>query len=126
MMLTYLRSMWLGAHPASEVGTRNNSEMEMLAGVIDKLLEGDLAGVGDRLMQRFRCLQMVELTDGEWRRNSSWHRAKTRASCPWRCGRRPCDFTSATGSSSREFPRRSRAPLEVQRVVASREAAAHR
>ena len=51
MMLTYFRSVWQGAHPASEVGSRNNSEMEMLAGVIDKLLEGDLAGVGDRLMQ---------------------------------------------------------------------------
>ena len=59
MMLTYFRSVWQGAHPASEVGSRNNSEMEMLAGVIDKLLEGDLAGVGDRLMQRFRCLQMA-------------------------------------------------------------------
>ena len=59
MMLTYFRSVWQGAHPASEVGTRNNSEMEMLAGVIDNLLEGDLAGVGDRLMQRFRCLHMA-------------------------------------------------------------------
>ena len=59
MMLTYFCSVWQEAHPASEVGTRNHSEMEMLAGVIDKLLEGDLAGVGNRLMQRFRCLQMA-------------------------------------------------------------------
>ena len=64
-MMTYFRSVWQGSHPASEVGQRNNNELEMLAGVIDQLLVGNLAAVGDILMQRFRCVQLAS-THG-WR-----------------------------------------------------------
>ena len=59
LMMTYFRSVWQGAHPASEVGLRNNAELEKLATVIDRLLEGNMAAVGDILMQRFRCVQLA-------------------------------------------------------------------
>ena len=59
LMMTYFRSVWQGSNPASEVGQRNNNELEMLAGVIDQLLSGNLAAVGDILMQRFRCVQLA-------------------------------------------------------------------
>ena len=59
LMMTYFRSVWQGANPADKIGARNNAELELLAGVIDRLLEGDLAGVGDTLMQRFRAVQMA-------------------------------------------------------------------
>ena len=59
LMVTYFRSVWSAAHPASEIGQRNNNELEMLAIVIDKLLAGDMAGVGDMLMQRFRSVQLA-------------------------------------------------------------------
>ena len=49
LMMTYFRSVWQGSHPPSEVGQRNNNELEMLAGVIDQLLCGNLAAVGDIL-----------------------------------------------------------------------------
>ena len=45
LMLTYFRSVWQGAHPAAEVGVRNNAELEMLPTVIDRLLEGNMAAV---------------------------------------------------------------------------------
>ena len=59
LMMTYFRSVWQGAHPASQVGARTNAELEMLATVIDRLLEGNMAAVGDILMQRFRCVQLA-------------------------------------------------------------------
>ena len=58
-MMTYFRSVWRGAHPVSQVGVLNNAELEMLATVIDRLVEGNMAAVGDILMQRFRCVQLV-------------------------------------------------------------------
>ena len=59
LMMTYFRSVWQGGNPADKIGARNNAELELLAGVIDRLLEGDLAGVGDTLMQRFRAVHMA-------------------------------------------------------------------
>ena len=59
LMMTYVRSVWLGAHPPSQVGARTNAELEMLAMVIDRLFLGNMSAVGDILMQRFRCVQLA-------------------------------------------------------------------
>ena len=65
LTMTYFRSVWQEARPPAEVGLRNNSELETLATVIDRLLEGSMAAVDDILMQRFRCVRMAS-THG-WR-----------------------------------------------------------
>ena len=65
MMVTYLRSVWQGAHPPATVGPRTNHEMELLAQALDNLLRGELPELGDLLMQRFKSLQ-VGVTSG-WR-----------------------------------------------------------
>ena len=64
-MVTYLRSVWQGAHPPATVGPRVNNEMELLAQALDNLLRGELPELGDLLMQRFKALQ-VGITSG-WR-----------------------------------------------------------
>jgi len=68
-MVTYLQSVFLGAHPADKVGPRSVAEMRLLAEVMDSLSQGDLARVSDLLMQRFKAVELAS-TDG------NWHQAK--------------------------------------------------
>ena len=54
LMLTYCRSVWPGAHLASQQGARTKADLVMLATVIDYPLSGNLAAAGSIFMHRFR------------------------------------------------------------------------
>ena len=58
-MMTYCRSVWPGAHLASQFGARAKADLVMLATVIDHPYVGNMPSVGDILMQRFRPGQLA-------------------------------------------------------------------
>ena len=64
-LLTYLYSVFIATHGMQKVGARNFSEMKMLAEVIDRIKQGEIAQVADILMQRFKALE-VSVTEGSW------------------------------------------------------------
>ena len=51
--------MWQGAHPANEVGPRNNNELGIVAQALDTLLRGELPELGDLLTQRLKALKVA-------------------------------------------------------------------
>ncbi len=63
--MTYLTSVFGGAHPAKQVGVRTSREMRTLAEALDALSQGKLPELADLLMQRFKALE-VSVTDGNW------------------------------------------------------------
>ncbi len=63
VVTSYLTSSLM---PSShQMKARDERELRTLAEAIDALLLGDLGRVGDLLMQRFRCVEMVHL-DGNY------------------------------------------------------------
>lgn len=64
-VMTYLQSVWGGAHTTTEMGMRNAHELQMVGECLDLLLSGDLAQLGDTLMQRLKAIQQA-VTDGHW------------------------------------------------------------
>ena len=64
-VMTYLQSVWGGAHTTTEMGMRNAHELQMVGECLDLLLSGDPAQLGDTLMQRLKAIQQA-VTDGHW------------------------------------------------------------
>ena len=64
-MLTYLMSVFHGAHSPERVGPRTSRELQTLAEALDALASGRLPRVGDVLMQRFKALE-ASVTEGGW------------------------------------------------------------
>ena len=64
-VITYLNTILFGSLPREKVGRRNEAEFKMLAEALDSLSDGDLAGLGDILMQRFKALELAA-QEGSW------------------------------------------------------------
>ena len=65
IVMKYINSIWHGAHPVSEMGVRSTREMKTIGSALDALLSGELAEVGDVLMQRLKALVQSH-KDGHW------------------------------------------------------------
>jgi hypothetical protein len=52
-------------YPPAVMGLRNSRELETLALIIDHLMNGRLAALGDVAMQRFKAVQ-TSVRDGNW------------------------------------------------------------
>ena len=61
----YINSVWHGHYPPSEMGQRNAKELRLLGVCLDCLVRGELAQVGDILMQRLKSLEQFT-KDGHW------------------------------------------------------------
>ena len=61
----YYQTVFLQRFPESVVGVRNAREFKTLALILDLLLAGDLAGLGDVAVQRFKALESA-VGDGGW------------------------------------------------------------
>ena len=64
-VVQYITSVWNGARPTTEMGVRNAKEMRTVGECLDALLRGDLATVGDMLMQRLKAIERAH-KDGNW------------------------------------------------------------
>ena len=62
---TWLNSIFLGAVTPEKMSRRNLTELRFLAAAIDHLTVGDLAQLGDLLMQRLKAVQTAA-TEGDW------------------------------------------------------------
>ena len=62
---TWLNSIFLGAVTPEKMSRRNLTELRFLAAAIDHLTVGDLAHLGDLLMQRLKAVQTAA-TEGDW------------------------------------------------------------
>jgi hypothetical protein len=56
-MVTYLVSIFHGAHPIEKVGEESSRELRTLAEALDALAQGNLPHLGDLLMQRFKSVE---------------------------------------------------------------------
>ena len=65
VVMTYLNSVWHGAHPHHQVGKRSAQEIRTIGECLDALLRGELSELGDMLMQRLKAIQQAH-TDGHW------------------------------------------------------------
>ena len=64
-VMTYLNSIWHGKHPPSSMSARDLHELHTVAQCLDSLTDGNLAQLGDMLMQRLKALQQRQ-RDGHW------------------------------------------------------------
>ena len=64
-VVQYITSVWHGLHPPGEMGVRNCREMRTVGECLDALLRGDLASLGDLLMQRLKAIEQAT-KDGHW------------------------------------------------------------
>ena len=64
-VLAYLNQVVLASKTQRELGERNSRELRTLAELLDALLAGDLAKVGDLAMQRFQAIEMA-VHQGTW------------------------------------------------------------
>ena len=62
IMVRYLLTMVLPAHPVKTIGESKYRELRTLCQVLDALLKGKVDTAGDILMQRFKC-QVMSLRD---------------------------------------------------------------
>ena len=63
--MSYLNSIFLGAHPVQQIGVRNAAELRSLAESLDALDRGDLPALGDLMMSRFQAVETAS-TEGDW------------------------------------------------------------
>ena len=61
----YYQTVFLQRYPENVVGVRNAREFKTLALILDLLMAGDLAGLGDVAVQRFKALESA-VGDGGW------------------------------------------------------------
>jgi hypothetical protein len=64
-VLTYVMTVYMQRFTSQEIGIRNLRELRTLAEALDALLEGNLARVGDLLVQRLKAIEMA-VFDGNW------------------------------------------------------------
>ena len=64
-VLAYFNQVVLAARTPKEIGERNMRELRTLAEMLDALMGGHLAKVGDLAMQRFQAIEMA-LSQGSW------------------------------------------------------------
>ncbi len=64
-MMAYVNQILLAQHSQEKIGLRNFREIQTLARAVDMLLAGNLACLGDLLMQRLKALE-ISLQDGSW------------------------------------------------------------
>ena len=64
-VLAYSNQVVLAARTPKELGERNVREMRTLAELLDALLDGRLATVGDLAMQRFQAIELAT-QQGSW------------------------------------------------------------
>eukprot|EP00973_Karenia_brevis_P069654 9684912-Karenia_brevis.AAC.1 len=71
---SYLKCIVHGKHPVQSMNARDAREMDLVAKCIDALCQGELAHVGDILMQRFKSLELrQELGDFHTAQNLEVH-----------------------------------------------------
>ena len=64
-VLAYMNQVVLASKSAKDIGERNMREMRTLAELLDALMGGNLAKVGDLAMQRFQAIEMA-IMQGSW------------------------------------------------------------
>ena len=61
----YLITVLFARHSEQSIGVRSSRELRTLALVLDLLQEGNLAGVGDVLVQRWKAVE-TSIVEGGW------------------------------------------------------------
>ena len=62
---SYLNSMFVNSHGMSKIGTRNMSELRMLAAGLDHLKAGELGKLADVLSSRMKAVETAAI-EGSW------------------------------------------------------------
>jgi hypothetical protein len=63
--IAFLHQVVYVRYPPSVMGLRNSRELETLALILDHLMDGRLAALGDVAMQRFKAVQ-TSVREGNW------------------------------------------------------------